>query len=228
MRRNVLKISIAIALLSVIAAFFALGGHHYLALDTIKGQQSALQAYYRANPGVALVLFGLLYVVVAALSLPGSAIMTLASGAVFGFWPALIMVSFASTIGATLAFLASRFVLHDWVQRKFGKKLSAINDGMEREGAFYLFAIRLTPLFPFWLVNLLMGLTSIKVPTYYIASQLGMFPGTIMFVWAGTQLGTLQSTRDIVSPSLLAAFVALGVFPIVAKKSIAWWRLRRA
>lgn len=227
MRRNAMKIAIAIVLIALIATFFALGGHHYLTLSAIKGEQTALQAYYHTNPTFVLALFALAYVAITALSLPGSAIMTLAAGAIFGFWPALVMASFASSIGATLAFLASRFVLRDWVQKKFGKKFLTINEGIEREGAFYLFAIRLTPFIPFWLVNLLMGLTSIKTLTFYGISQIGMLLGTAIYVWAGTKLGSIESLSDIFSPSLITAFIVLGLFPLAAKKSITWWRARR-
>lgn len=227
MKKRTLKYLLAAVIVLAIAAFFALGLQNAFTLVGIKERQHEFQQYYQQSPVFTLLLFGLTYIAVTALSLPGAAIMTLAAGALFGFLPALILVSFASSIGATLAFLASRFVLRDWMQERFGDKLSTINEGMKREGAFYLFAIRLTPLFPFWLVNLLMGLTSIKPLTFYGISQLGMLPGTALYVYAGRQLGQIKSVSDIFSVPLVAAFIALGLFPLAAKKGVAWWRTRR-
>lgn len=155
------------------------------------------------------------HLAVTGLSLPGVAIMTLAGGAVFGFVTGTVLVSFASSIGATLAFLTARFLLRDWVQRRFGERLGALNAGIAREGAFYLFALRPVPLFPFWLINLAMGLTTLRTATFYGVSQLGMLAGTAFYVYAGTQLGQFA-----VSPGLVAAFTLLGVFPLVAKRGL--------
>jgi len=157
-------------------------------------------------------------VLVTALSLPGATVMTLAGGALFGFWPALLVVSFASTIGATLAMLVARFLLRDWVQGKFGDKLRAINAGIEKEGAFYLFSLRLVPIFPFFLINLAMGLTPLRAVLFYAVSQIGMLPGTAVYINAGTQLGQLESAGGILSPALLLSFTLLGLFPLIARK----------
>jgi dihydrolipoamide dehydrogenase len=166
--------------------------------------------------------------VVTALSLPGAAVMTLAGGGLLGFWTALVTVSFASTIGATLAFLASRFLFRDWVQGKFGDKLKSINEGVEREGSFYLFTLRLVPLFPFFVINLVMGLTPMRAGAYYLVSQIGMLPGTAVFVNAGTQLGQIESAAGILSPGILISFVLLGIFPLIAKRIIDIVKNRKA
>ena len=170
----------------------------------------------------------LVYIAVTALSLPGAVIMTLAGGALFGFWYALLLVSFASSIGATLAFLVSRVLLRDWVQGRFSRQLRAVNEGFAKDGAFYLFSLRLVPLFPFFLINLLMGLLPIRVWRYYWVSQLGMFPATAAYVNAGTQLGSLESVSGIISPALLGSFVLLGIFPLLAKWLLSYLKSRRA
>jgi pyruvate/2-oxoglutarate dehydrogenase complex dihydrolipoamide dehydrogenase (E3) component/uncharacterized membrane protein YdjX (TVP38/TMEM64 family) len=169
---------------------------------------------------VAAVYFGV-YVLATALSIPGAVIITLGGGAVFGLWQGLLLVSFASTLGATLAFLASRFVLREWVEARFGQRLADINDGVDKEGAFYLFTLRLIPVVPFFLINLLMGLTRMKTWTYYWVSQLGMLAGTAVYVNAGTQLAQLDSVRGILSPALLGSFVLLGIFPLIARRIVA-------
>ncbi|OEE99996.1 dihydrolipoamide dehydrogenase, partial [Vibrio crassostreae 9ZC13] len=157
------------------------------------------------------------YVMITAFSIPGAAVVTLLGAALFGFWNSLLLVSFASAIGATLAFLSSRYLLRDWIQTKFGDKLATINKGVEKDGAFYLFSLRLIPVFPFFLINLLMGLTPMSVSRYYITSQIGMLPGTAVFLNAGTQLAEIDSLSGIVSPSVVLSFALLGIFPIVAK-----------
>ena len=159
-----------------------------------------------------------IYIVVTALSLPGAAVMTLAGGAMFGFWIGCIVVSFASTIGATIACFVARFLLRDWVQNRFGDKLTSINKGIEKEGAFYLFSLRLVPIFPFFVINLAMGLTSIKLMTFYWVSQIGMVAGTMVYVNAGKELGQIESLSGILSPGLIISFVILGLFPITIKK----------
>ncbi|QJQ32928.1 FAD-dependent oxidoreductase [Sphingomonas lacunae] len=208
---------IAALLITAIAAWHLLDLGHYLTLEQLKAQQAALERFYQANPLLLLALFFAVYVLVTALSLPGAAIMTLAAGAIFGLPTGLLLVSFASSIGATLAFLASRYLFHDAVQNRFGTRLRAVNEGVARDGAFYLFSLRLVPVFPFFAVNLLMGLTPIRTWTYYWVSQVGMVLGTIVYVNAGTQLARIESLSDIASPALLASFTALGALPWVGK-----------
>ncbi|MCW8346509.1 TVP38/TMEM64 family protein [Vibrio sp. ZSDZ65] len=189
----------------------------YLTLENAKAQQAELASYIDANFVAAALTYFFLYIAITAFSVPGAAVVTLLGAALFGFWSSLLLVSFASTIGATLAFLSSRFLLRDWVQRQFGAKLTTINDGVEKDGAFYLFSLRLIPVFPFFLINLLMGLTPIRVSKYYLVSQLGMLPGTAVYLNAGTQLANIDSLSGIVSPTVLASFALLGLFPLIAK-----------
>ena len=221
------KILVVLAIAAVVVAFFALGGNRYLTFEAIKAQQAAIAGYYQANQGQTIALFFAGYVAVTALSLPGAALMTLLAGAIFGLWTGVIIVSFASSIGATLAFLASRFLLRDWVQAKFGDRLKGINDGVAKEGGFYLFTLRLIPVVPFFAINLLMGLTPIRTLVYYLVSQAGMLAGTIVYVNAGTQLAQITSLKGILSPGLLGAFVLLGIFPIIAKKIIDMVKARK-
>ncbi|AEF53200.1 FAD-dependent oxidoreductase [Marinomonas posidonica] len=216
---------VLIALLA--AGFFYFDLHQLLTLSGLKSGLVQFEAWRSASPILVGGVFLLMYVLVTALSLPGAAIMTLAAGALFGLGWGLLIVSFASSIGATLAFLVSRYLLQDMVQSKFADRLMAINQGVEKEGAFYLFTLRLVPVFPFFLINLLMGLTRIRALTFYWVSQLGMLAGTLVYVNAGTQLGQIDSLSGILSPSLLFSFVLLGVFPLVAKKSLNWLKGRR-
>jgi pyruvate/2-oxoglutarate dehydrogenase complex dihydrolipoamide dehydrogenase (E3) component/uncharacterized membrane protein YdjX (TVP38/TMEM64 family) len=209
------KLLLFLLLAAAIAAFFIFDLKQYFTLDYFKSQRALIDAHVAARPLLAGLIFFALYVAVTGLSLPGAAIMTLAGGAVFGLWWGTALVSFASTLGATLAFLTSRFLLRDWVQHKFGDKLKPINDGMTREGAFYLFALRLVPAFPFFMINLVMGLTAIRTWTFYWVSQLGMLAGTVVFVYAGTQLGEFR-----IGAGLILAFVLLGIFPLIAKKIV--------
>lgn len=211
MNRN--KLIIVVVLIAAIAAFFYFDVKQYLSLDYFKTQQASINAYYQANPAATIAIYMAIYIAIAALSLPGAAVATLIGGALFGVVTGVVVVSFASTIGATLAFLASRLVLGEWVQSKWGDRLKPLNDGVEKEGAFYLFALRLVPAVPFFLVNLLMGLTKIRTWTFYWVSQVGMFAGTVVYVYAGTQLGQFK-----VSWQLLLAFALLGIFPIIAKR----------
>lgn len=211
-----------LVVISLVAAFFLLDLDRYFSLEYFKSQRAALDAYHAAHPVLMPLVFLALYVAVAGLSLPGAALMTLAAGALFGLLRAVVIVSFASSIGATLAFLASRFLLRDWVQEKFGDKLRPINAGVAREGAFYLFALRLVPAFPFFAVNLVMGLTPIGTWTFYWVSQLGMLAGTIVYVYAGTQLGEFR-----LSVGLIVAFTILGLFPLIAKKALDAIKARR-
>lgn len=211
-----------LALLAVaIVAYFWFDLGQYFSLEAFKAQQAQIVAAKEANPLLYIGGFFLLYVVVTALSLPGAAIMTLVAGALFGIVTGTILVSFASSIGATLAFLSARFLLRDWVQSKFGERLKAIDDGIARDGAMYLFTIRLIPLFPFFVVNLLMGLTRIKTRTYYWVSQIGMLPATVVFVNAGTQISKIESTAGLLSPTLIGSFVLLGIFPWIARGLVA-------
>ena len=212
---------------AAIAAFFIFDLGHYLTLDYIKSQQVALTAYRDQNWALTAGIFFLTYVAVTGLSLPGAAIMTLAAGAIFGLLWGTVIVSFASSIGATAAFLVARTVLRESIQKNYGDKLKAINDGVAKEGAFYLFALRLVPLFPFFVINLVMGLTPIKARTFYWVSQIGMFAGTVAYVNAGTQLANISSARGLLSPSLLGAFALLGIFPLIAKKVVDMLKARK-
>ena len=210
-----------------LVAWFTLDLGQYLQLATVQQRIGDLRDWYAQNPLLAGCLYFCLYVVVTGLSVPGAAVMTLAGGALFGFWYALLLVSFGSSVGATLAFLVSRTLLRDWVQERFGHHLGAINEGFAKDGSFYLFTLRLVPIFPFFLINLLMGLLPIATWRYYWVSQLGMLPATAVYVNAGTQLGQLDSLAGIVSPGLLGSFVLLGIFPLVAKWIVGWLANRR-
>lgn len=217
-QRNRSRLFLLAGIALLIALFFIFDLGQYLSLEYIKAKQGALQDYYHANPVFTLVAYSLIYVTVTALSLPGATIMTLAGSAIFGFWVSLGVISFASTIGATLACFVARFLLRDWVQSRFGTRLARINDGIRKEGAFYLFTLRLVPVVPFFLINLGMGLTPLRLATFYWVSQLGMLPGTAVYVNAGTELGKLQSLSGILSPSLLISFALLGIFPLAMRK----------
>jgi len=215
------KATLVLVLLGAIVAYFVFGLGQILSLENFKASQADIVAAKDANPVLYISGFFLLYVAVTGLSIPGAAIMTLIAGALFGVLIGTIIVSFASTMGATLAFLSARFVLRDWVQGKFGERLRAIDEGLEKDGAFYLFTLRLIPVFPFFVINLLMGLTRIKTRTFFWVSQLGMLPATIVFVNAGTQMSRIESTAGLLSPALIASFVALALFPWAAKAIVA-------
>lgn len=210
-----------------IALFFGLGLDRYLTLDMLKASHETLKETRLGDPWLFAVAYVALYVLVTALSLPGAAIMTLAGGALFGLWIGTLLISFASSIGAVLAFLVSRYLLRDTVQSRFGDRLKAINEGMDRDGALYLFTVRLVPVFPFFLVNLLMGLTSIRTITFYWVSQVGMVAGTLVYVNAGTQLAHIDSLSDIASPTLMLSFALLGLFPLLAKRFSGFLSKRR-
>ena len=207
-----------IGLLAGLYIHFDLG--QYLSLQSLKNQQAAIEAFRASNPLLSVAGYFVVYVIVTALSFPGAALLTLAGGAIFGLLWGTVIVSFASTIGATLAFLMSRFLLRDWVSKRFGQRLAAIDEGVRREGGFYLFTLRLVPAFPFFLVNLLLGLTVMKTWTYFWVSQLGMLAGTVVYVNAGTQLAKLESLSGILSPGLLGSFILLGIFPLIARKLV--------
>ena len=210
---------VVLALLVVaVGSFFFFGLDEYLSLERLQDGRVALDAWVSENPALAWGGFFLAYVVVTALSLPGAAIMTLAAGAFFGLVSGFLLASFASSIGATLAMLIARLLLGDWVQGRYGAQLTRMNEGLERDGGFYLFSLRMVPLFPFFVINLVMGITKMRAWSFYWISQLGMLPGTLVFVFAGTQLAEIESVGDILSPGLLLAFTLLGLFPIAARK----------
>jgi len=207
--------------------FFYFGFHQYANLEFLKTQQEHIAEYNIAHPLYAALIFFITYIAVTGLSLPGAAIMTLAGGAIFGVLKGTLLVSFASTIGATLAFLASRYLFRGPLQQRFATRLQVINHGIEKDGAFYLFTLRLVPAFPFFIVNLVMGLTPIKTLTFFLVSQVGMFAGTIVYVNAGTQLAQVSALKDIFSPELIISFTLLGIFPLIAKKAIDFIQSRR-
>jgi len=210
---------VAAALLSPLREWLTLAG--------LKARQADLARYVEAHWLAAAAAFFLAYVAAAALSIPGAVILTLAAGAIFGLWPGLAIVSFASSIGASLAFLGSRYALRGWVKRRFGRRLEAVDRGVDKDGIFYLLTLRLNPAVPFWLVNLGMGLTRLRLPTFYAASQIGMLPGTFVYVNAGTQLGRLSSLRDAASPGLILSLLLLSLFPLLGKAIAGWLRRRR-
>lgn len=214
------RILVLLLIAGLIAAFFAFDLGRFFSLEYFKSQQQTISGWYRAHPGQTMAGFFLIYVAVTGLSLPGATVMTLVAGALFGLVMGTLIVSFASTIGASLAFLSARFLLRDWVQQRFGDRLRAINDGIEKDGAFYLFTLRLVPAFPFFVINLLMGLTRLPTRTFFGVSQVGMLAGTLVYVNAGTELAKIDSLRGILSPGLLISFTVLGLFPLIARRML--------
>ena len=206
-----------VIIVMLIAAFFMFDIGQYLTLESLKVHQQDLAEYINSNWLQAFIVYFVIYVTATALSLPGAIILTLGAGALFGLGFGLLLASFASTIGATLAFLVSRFLLRDWVKSTFSERIKAIDKGVEKDGPFYLLSLRLVPIFPFFVINLVMGVTSIKTVTYYLVSQVGMLIGTAVYVNAGTQLAEIEAVSDIVSRDLILSFVLLGIFPIIAK-----------
>ena len=221
------RIAVVVLVAVLVVAFFWFDLGRYLGLEYLKSRQADIDAFYRDNPVVVLTAYFAAYVAVTGLSLPGAAIMTLAGGAVFGLLWGTVLVSFASTLGATVAFIVSRYILREGIQQRYGDRLKAINAGIERDGAFYLFTLRLVPAFPFFVINLVMGLTPMRTLTFAFVSQVGMLPGTIVFVNAGTQLARIESLQGILSPVLIGSFVLLGVFPLIAKWVVGLVRSRR-
>ncbi|MGL4807985.1 MAG: VTT domain-containing protein, partial [Giesbergeria sp.] len=221
------RIALLLALAALVAAFFALGGPKWLTLEGLKSGLDQFAAWKSNSPLALGLAFGAVYVLVTALSLPGAAILTLAAGAIFGLFWGTVIASFASTLGATLAFWSARYLLRDWVQSRFGDRLKPINEGVARDGAFYLFTLRLVPVFPFFLINLLMGLVPMRALTFYAVSQVGMLAGTLVYVNAGTQLAQIDSLAGIVSPGVALSFALLGVFPLIAKSVLGALQRRR-
>ncbi len=217
---NPRKVLLLLALALAIGAFFVFDLGRFLSLDYLKQSQANFAELYASRPLQVAGVFFLIYVAATALSLPGATIITLAGGAIFGLFWGTVIVSFASSIGATLAFLVSRFVLRSSVEDKFGQRLAEINRGVQKDGAFYLFTLRLIPVVPFFIINLLMGLTQMKARTFYWVSQIGMLAGTLVYVNAGTQLAKLDSLQGILSPGLIGSFVLLGLFPLIARKIV--------
>ena len=212
----------------LIGCYFVFDLGQYLELAYFKAQQDRIMAYKDENPFQAAAIFLVLYISITGLSLPGAAIATLVGGAVFGLVMGTVLVSFAASIGASCAFLVSRYILRESIQSRYGDRLSAINEGVRKDGAFYLFTLRLVPIFPFFVINLLMGLTPMRLLIFYLVSQVGMLPGTIVYVNAGTQLAKIESLSGILSPGLIFSFALLGIFPLLAKKIVDAFKTRKA
>jgi dihydrolipoamide dehydrogenase len=227
MNKHIIQLGLFILLATAVACFFIFDFQHYLSLDSLKLNLNQLIQFRQENPIISMGIFLAIYVFSTALSLPGATVLTLAGGALFGLVTGFILVSFASTIGATCAFLASRYLLHDAIQSKFKEKLARINQGVEKEGAFFLFTLRLVPVFPFFLVNLVMGLTPIKTLTFFFVSQLGMIPGTFAYVNAGTALAQIESLKGILSFNLILSFIVIGLLPLISKFIINRLRLQK-
>ena len=221
------KLALVAGLIGLAAAVRLLHLEQYLSLGYLKSSKNSLLELYHLHPFIVVAVYSFIYVAVTALSIPGAMVMTLAGGALFGLVTGTIIVSFASTAGASLAFIVARFLLRDWVQERFRDKLAPINRGIEKEGAFYLFSLRLVPVFPFFVINLVMGITKMPLVTYFWVSQLGMLPGTIVYVNAGKELGAIEAPSDIMSPGLISAFVLLGILPLAAKRVVAFYRARK-
>ena len=225
--RKLLWLGLGVAALVVVLLYRQFDLGRLLTLENLKGSRDLLVGAYQSQPLVTVAAFFVVYVLAAALSIPGALVLTLAAGAMFGLWMGLLVVSFASSLGALLAFLAARYLLRDIVQAHFGKALEPINAGVKKDGAMYLLTLRLVPVFPFWLINLLMGLSPIGAGRFYVVSQIGMLAGTVVYVNAGTQLAGIQSARDILSPALLGSFVLLGLFPLLANAVVGWLQRRK-
>ncbi|HEX2965181.1 MAG TPA: TVP38/TMEM64 family protein [Syntrophorhabdaceae bacterium] len=222
------KLFLLALIISVIVVFrvFDLGG--YFTLTYLKDSLQKFKSLYLEHRALFILSYFGIYVIAASLSLPGAAVLTVFGGALFGFIVGTLIVSFASTIGATLACLVARYLLGNWVQTRFGERIRKINEGIAEEGPFYLFTLRLIPIFPFWLINLAMGMTRIRLWTFYWVSQLGMLGGTMVYVNAGREIAELESVRQILSPGLLVALALLGTFPLVTKKLLTLYRRKKS
>jgi uncharacterized membrane protein YdjX (TVP38/TMEM64 family) len=221
------KIVVLIVIAAIILAVKVFHLDQYLTLSSLKGSLDQLKALYENHRLMVIAGYFVVYVLTTSLSIPGAAPLGIAGGALFGFWTATLVVSFASSIGATLACFVSRFLLRDWIQNRFSEKIAKVNEGIDKEGAFYLFTLRLIPIFPFWMINLVMGLTKMSLLKFYWVSQIGMLPGTMVFVNAGKELAKIDSIKGILSPSLIISFALIGVFPITVKKLVSLYRSRR-
>lgn len=226
-QKTLLRVVLIVALGVVAVAFWWFDLGRFLSLEYMREIQASMKDLYGRHSTLVLLAFGLCYTIATALSFPGAGIMTVAAGGFFGLVKGVIVVSFASTIGACLAFLLARTLLRDWVVKRFGEKLSTINEGVEKEGGFYLFSLRLIPVFPFFMINVLMALTKMPLRTFGGVSQLGMLPGTIVFVNAGRELAKIDSLSGILSPSLIFSFCLIGLLPLVMKKLVGFWKARR-
>lgn len=224
---NPKKVLLLVIIAAAILGFYFFDLGQYLNLAYLKDKQAAMDAYYAANPFKTASIFFVVYIIVTALSLPGAAILTLTAGAIFGLLWGTVLSSFASSMGGTLAFLASRYLFKDFIQQRFAEKLVKINKGVHEDGAFYLFTVRLIPIFPFFVVNAVMGVLHMRAATFYFVSQIGMLLPTIVYVNAGAQIAKIETLGDILSFPILASFVLLGIFPLAAKKVIGYVRLRR-
>lgn len=225
-----MKIKKVVILLVIVGAIVAVKVFHldqYLTLSYLKGSLDTLKALYENHSLMVIAGYFVIYVLTTSLSLPGASPLGLVGGALFGFWTATLLVSFASTIGATLSCIVSRFLLRDWILSRFGDRIAKVNEGIEKEGAFYLFTLRLIPAFPFWMINLAMGLTTMSLFKFYWVSQIGMLPGTMVFVNAGTELAKIESVKGIFSPGLIISFALIGIFPIAVKKLVSLYRSRK-
>lgn len=226
-REAIRKVILAFAIIAaaMVLRIYVVGD--LLSLASVKESQQRFVALYTEHGSAVIAMYMALYIAVTALSLPGATVLTLAGGALFGLWTGIVIISFASSIGATLACFASRYLLRGWVQKKFGERLSVIDRGIAEDGAFYLFTLRLIPIFPFFMINLLMGLTKMPLKTFYWVSQLGMFAGTLVYVNAGNELGKIDSLKGILSPGLIISFVLLGLFPLVVKKVLSYYKAKK-
>jgi uncharacterized membrane protein YdjX (TVP38/TMEM64 family) len=221
------RIALLALLAALFAAFWAFGLDRYLTLSFVRSSSGAGHAVYAAHPVLTVAGYFSLYILCASLSLPGAVVLTIAAGALFGLVAGALIVSFASSIGATIACFLSRYLLRSWVQERLGGRAARINEGVDKEGAFYLFTLRLIPVFPFWMINLAMGLTTMPLSRFYWVSQLGTLPGTVVYVNAGRELARVTSLEGILSPGLVISFVLIGVLPLAAKKSLALYRERK-
>ena len=225
---NTARLGLLVMVGGLIAGFFLLDLSEYASLDYLKSVQESAATYVVEEPLLSSIGYFVVYVLVTGLSLPGAAVMTLAGGAVFGLVWGVLLVSFASSLGASIAMLISRTLLRDWVQGRFSEQLAAVNEGLEKDGSFYLFGLRMVPLFPFFVINLVMGLSPLTPWQFYWVSQAGMLAGTVVFVFAGTQLAQVASLSDVLSPGLIVALSLLGLFPLLARYSLGWLRRLRA